>query len=208
MKQIDWRKVAAANLCKEFTVAVHIRFNNLCDKFEDKNSSAVCDTLTTANRDIALELLLTFASSEMVTGAREEVKNAVQTHQSSDLFSVKQSNAKPNLTILSSTTLDSLPIHTGPLTMEEDQKFQKKLRNIETLDPDNIPAIIRKSRLFDKHLDLCNETYEENKPTVFSKSSIIPFQKKGDLQLPQKYRGITLSPLPITKMVSAKTDQH
>ena len=90
MKQIDWRKVAGdGNLREEFTVAVHNRFNTLCDELEDKNISVVYDTLTTANRNIALEMLPkkrkktpTFASNKTVTKAREELKNAAQKHQS------------------------------------------------------------------------------------------------------------------------------
>ena len=89
MKQIDWRKVVGdANLCEEFTVAVHNRFNTLCDKLEDKSASVVYDSWSIANRDIALEMLskkkkkiLIFASNKTVTKAREELKNAAQKHQ-------------------------------------------------------------------------------------------------------------------------------
>ena len=91
---------------------------------------------------------------------------------------------------------DSLPIKTGPFTMEEVNTCLKRLSNTKTPGPDNIPAVIWKSPLFLSHLlDFCNETYKGNKSAAFSLSSIIPLPKKGDLQQPQNYRGITLSPL-------------
>ena len=62
--------------------------------------------------------------------------------------------------------------------------------------PDNIPAVIWKSPLFyTQFLEFCNETCQGNKPAAFSKSSIEPLLKKGDLQIPHNYRGTTLSAL-------------
>ena len=68
--------------------------------------------------------------------------------------------------------------------------------NTKTPGPDNMPAVMWKSPIFyEQLLDFCNETYKGNKPAAFWMSSITPLPKKGDLQLPQNYRGITLSPL-------------
>ena len=59
MKSIDWKSVVRdCNLCEQFTVAVHNRFCILRDELEDNNNtSAVYDTLITANKEIALEML-------------------------------------------------------------------------------------------------------------------------------------------------------
>ena len=162
MKQIDWRKVVGdANLCEEFTVAVHTRFNTLCDKLEDKNASVVYDSLSIANRDIALEILpkkkkkiLTFASNETVTKAREELKNTAQSRSTR--------NTERNI---------------------EATKASLDEAHTKTPGPENIPAVIWKSPLFHEHhlLDFCNETYKGNKPAAFSMSSITPLPKKGDL---------------------------
>ena len=91
---------------------------------------------------------------------------------------------------------DYLPIKTGPFTFEELSVCLKKLKNSKTPSPDNIPGVISRSPLFHEQLlEFCNETYQGNKTAAFSKSSIKPLPKKGDLQIPQNYRGITLSAL-------------
>lgn len=85
VRQIDWRKEAGdANLCKEFGVAAHNRSKTLCDKLQDKNSSAVyckqrCNTGVAPKKS---EMMLTYASNEMVTRAKQDLKLAAQKHQS------------------------------------------------------------------------------------------------------------------------------
>lgn len=287
MKGIDWKKVVAdVNLCEQYTVAVHNRFSTLCDELNNDDSSAVYDTLTTANRTIALEMLpkrrkksIAFASCDKVIKARVDLKKAAQKHHTKSTRSTKRNleeakvtldeaytevlkahvetkteeldrlhhenkhaaawevvreltnkKASPVIRIKGGTkdqrldtwfqhfssllgkqeqtnvildepffnhkVVDSLPIKICLFSMEELQVCLKKLKNSKTAGPDNIPAVIWKSTLFHEQLlKFCNETYMGNKPVAFSKSSIIPLPKKGDLQLPQNYRGITLSPL-------------
>ena len=89
---------------------------------------------------------------------------------------------------------DPLPINTRPFTLKEIQDCLAKVSNTKTPGPDNIPAILWKHPMFHELLlYFCNETFEGNKPESFSKSCILPIPKKGDLQNPQNYRGITLS---------------
>ena len=89
---------------------------------------------------------------------------------------------------------DLLPIDTHPFTMQELEKCLKKVSNHKTAGPDNIPSIIWKHLLFHKELlYFCNETFQGNKPSSFSISCMFTIAKKGDLQEPTNYRGITLS---------------
>lgn len=287
IKGLDWKRVVGDdNLKEQFTVAVHNRFNTLCDELEDKNISVVYDILTAANREVALEMLpkkkrrtLAFADSEKVNKARDDLKSAAMKHRTrhtrhtqasldackyaldeaytdvleahvksktEELDSLHHENkhgaawvmlreltdkkatpvvkikgdtseerlnnwfdhfnsllGKPNQNNLNldepffnQKISDTLPIQTGPFTMEELQVSLKRLKTHKTPGPDNISSTIWKCPLFHKQLlEFCNETYKGNKPAAFSKSYIIPLPKKGDLQLPQNYRGITLSPL-------------
>ena len=89
MKSIDWKSVVRDyNLCEQFTVAVHNRFCILHDELEDNNNtSAVYDTLITANKEIALEMLpkkrksvVAIATSNRVNTARETLKKASRKH--------------------------------------------------------------------------------------------------------------------------------
>lgn len=85
IQQIDWRKEAGdANLCKEFGVAVYNRSKTLCDKLEDKNSSVECceQRYNTGIAPKKSAMTLTYASNEMVTRAKQDLKLAAQKHQS------------------------------------------------------------------------------------------------------------------------------
>ena len=110
VRQIDWRKEAGdANLCKEFGVAAHNRSKTLCDKLEDKNSSAVyckqrCNTGVAPKKS---EMMLTYASNEMVTRAKQDLKLAAQKHQSGPArnfcndANIQKSNREPPQTLQS-----------------------------------------------------------------------------------------------------------
>ena len=90
--------------------------------------------------------------------------------------------------------VSDLPIDTKPFTMKELKTCLAKVRNQKSAGPYNIPAIIWKHPLFHKDLfHFCNETFKGNKPSSFTKSCMFTIAKKGDLQNPNNYRGITLS---------------
>lgn len=114
----------------------------------------------------------------------------------SNLLGGPEQNTNTEDPFFNQKVCDSLPIRTGPFSMEELQKCLTKLKPSKTHGPDNIPASVWKCPLFHQNLlDFCNNTYVGNKPEAFSKSAIIPLPKKGDLSLPSNYRGITLSPI-------------
>ena len=87
-----------------------------------------------------------------------------------------------------------LPIDTGQFTIKELDKWLSKLTKSKAPGLDNIPAMIWKhSILKNELLTFCNEALNGLLPSVFSKSSMFPTPKKGDLNLPLNYIGITLT---------------
>ena len=73
----------------------------------------------------------------------------------------------------------------------------KSLKSTKAFGPDNIPAIIWKDPIFHSLLlKLCDFCLLENQcPTSWPKSQIIPVPKKADLSLVTNYRGISLLPI-------------
>ena len=129
-----------------------------------------------------------------VKGKTSEERRDNMFQHFSTLLGKSEQDTNLDDTFFSNKVSDVLPITTGPFTMEEIQIGVSKLRKSKTPGPDNIPVIIWKNPLFHQQLlDFCNETMKGNKPKAFSKSTIIPLPKKGDLSLPSNYRGITLS---------------
>ena len=129
-------------------------------------------------------------------GTKEQRLDSCFHHFSSPVGKAEDSSINLDDPFFNNRIADFLPIKTGPFTFEELGVCLKKLKNSKTPDPNNIHAVIWKSPLFHEQLlEFCNETYQGNKPAALSKSSIKPLPKKGDLQIPQNYRGITLSAL-------------
>ena len=59
---------------------------------------------------------------------------------------------------------------------------------------DNIPIEVWKTGIFTESLlDVCNKTYNGDKPNIWVKSGIVPFPKKGNLGITANYRGISLT---------------
>ena len=59
--------------------------------------------------------------------------------------------------------------------------------------PDNIPPEVWKSGiLLEPLLKICNNTFNKDKPIIWSKGDIVPFPKKGNLGYAKNYTGITL----------------
>ena len=61
---------------------------------------------------------------------------------------------------------------------------------------DEIPAEVWKTGILNRPLlDVCNKMLKGEKPSIWTKSIIIPLPKKGDLSVPPNYRGISLTPI-------------
>ena len=59
---------------------------------------------------------------------------------------------------------------------------------------DNIPIEVWKTgALIEPLLDVCNKTFNGDKPNIWVKSGIVPFPKKGELSLTTSYRDINLT---------------
>ena len=97
----------------------------------------------------------------------------------SNLLGGPEQNTNTDDPFFNQKVCDSLPIKTGPFSMEELHKCLTKLKLSKTHGPDNISASVWKCPLFhQKLLDFCNNTYVGNKPEAFSISAIIPLPKK------------------------------
>ena len=87
-----------------------------------------------------------------------------------------------------------LDIKLGPFTLEELDSVPRKTKNRKAAGLDEIPPEVWKTRQFDDILlRHCNAVYNQNPIDRWMKGCILPFPKKGDLELAKNYRGITLT---------------
>ena len=87
-----------------------------------------------------------------------------------------------------------LEIKLGQFTQEEFDSVLRKIKNRKAAGLDEIPPEVWKTRQFDDILlRHCNAVYNQNPIDRLMKGCILPFPKKGDLELAQNYRGITLT---------------
>ncbi len=90
---------------------------------------------------------------------------------------------------------NELPISTEKFTLAELSIAIQSLSNNKACGLDNIPAEIWKiGALKEPLLKVCNGILNgEKSPALWRKSAIIPIPKKGNLSVPQNYRGISLT---------------
>ena len=87
-----------------------------------------------------------------------------------------------------------LDIKLGPFTQEELDSVLRKIKNRKAAGLDEIPPEVWKTRQFDNILLWqCNAVYNQNPIDRWMKGCILPFPKKGDLELAKNYRGIILT---------------
>ena len=102
----------------------------------------------------------------------------------------------PNITQEPITRIISkqLDIKLGPFTKEELDSVLRKIKNRKAAGLDEIPPEVWKTRQFDDILlRHCNAVYNQNPIDRWTKGCILPFPKKGDLELAMNYRSITLT---------------
>ena len=85
-------------------------------------------------------------------------------------------------------------IITGPFSQAEIDTAVKALKNGKAPGLDGLPPEFWKLPKIKKQLrKLCNATYQGTRPTEWGISGLVPIPKKGDLRIPDNYRGIALS---------------
>ena len=106
----------------------------------------------------------------------------------------KEPKLPDNISLPREKISDTLDIPTTEFTLTELHKALKQTKSSKAFGPDNIPPIIWKDPVFHQLLlKYCNLAFTEGLcPSVWPKSQIIPFPKKGDLSLATNYRGISL----------------
>ena len=92
------------------------------------------------------------------------------------------------------TISEQLDIKRGPVTQEELDSVQRKIKNRKATGLEKIPADVWKTRKIDDiQLRDYNAVYNPNPIDRWMKGCILPFPKKGDLGLAKNYRSITLT---------------
>ena len=85
-----------------------------------------------------------------------------------------------------------LDIKLGQFMQEELDSVLRKIENRKAAGLDEIPPELWKTRGFDDILlRHCNSVYNQNTIDRWTKGCILPFFKKGDLELAKNYQGIT-----------------
>ena len=98
--------------------------------------------------------------------------------------------SKPTVTVVE----EILPINTENISMDELVKCVKSFKNNKADGLDNIPIEVWKSGALNLQLlDVCNKTFNGDRPDIWVKSGIVPLPKKGDLGITDNYRGISLT---------------
>ena len=89
---------------------------------------------------------------------------------------------------------NQLDIKLGQFTQEELVSVLRKIKNRKAAELDEILPEVWKTREFDDILlRHCNAVYNQHTINRWTKGSILPFPKKGDLGIAKKYRGVTLT---------------
>ena len=88
---------------------------------------------------------------------------------------------------------NQLDIKLGQFMQEELDSAQRKIKNRKAAGLDKIPPEVWKTREYDDILlQQCNAVYNQNTIYRWTKGCILPFPKKGDLEIAKNYRDITL----------------
>ena len=82
----------------------------------------------------------------------------------------------------------------GQITQEELSEVLRKIKNRKATGPDEIPPEKWKTRKFDDSLfRFCDLVYKQNTTERWIKAYILPFSKKGDIEIFKNYRGKNLT---------------
>ena len=89
---------------------------------------------------------------------------------------------------------EELKIEKGMFSVDELQKAVKSMKNGKACGLDEIPTEVWKLDEF-QHilLELCNGVYKQDPIDRWTEGCLLPFPKKGDLEMTKNYRGITLT---------------
>lgn len=132
--------------------------------------------------------------SGRLSGNTEDERRAEWKHYFSSLLGSPPSATNPDDEIVNVVD-DTLPIETGPFTIEELEKVLQRLPNGKAAGLDEIPVEVWKTGRFNTFLlEICNGVLlRGEKPSEWSLSGIVPIPKKGDLTKASNYRGISLT---------------
>ena len=184
---------AAQNLLRRtFDLAEDNRINDILKRFESPATPAAIKTAWTLVKKLSGKIS---SKTICIEGENrlETWKNHFEKLLNNEKVTPIHQQEEPDTNVVK--IFDNFPeIPTGELSQAEVDASVKSMKNGKAPGLDGLPPEFWKlSKVKKQLLKFCNMTYFGNRPEEWGFSGLVPVPKKGDLRLPDNYRGISLS---------------
>ena len=156
---------------KEQAEYMQIQIDKIRDSVEDRQSRIAWQTINEVSRRKST------AKAKLKAASQQERVKLWEQHFKNLLGNPPKITDEP-------ITRKQLDIKLGPFTKEELDSVLRRIKNRKAAGLDEIPPEVWKTRQFDDILlRQCNAVYSQNRIERWMKGCILPFPKKGDLEL-------------------------
>ena len=166
------------------------------EKYVNEKIHAITDAIQHQKSGLAWETVNEFTRRKGTNRGRIKAKSPEDRVSKWKIHFSNLLGQPPSVTIKPTASIihEPLPINTDNITMEELVKSIKGFKNNKAHGLDNIPIEVWKTGALNQQLlDICNKTFNGDRPNIWVKSGIIPLPKKGDLGDTGNYLGISLT---------------